>query len=204
MTDFKIVCITNRHFFDETADFLTHIDRLAAARPDLIILREKDLPVQAYTELAKRVIDICERHGVVCALHTYIAAAIALKAEAFHAPMPVLDAMTDAEKHGFIQLGASTHSVEQARAAEAAGCTYITASHIYDTDCKKGLPGRGLKFLEDVTRQSAIPVYALGGIDASKLAEVRRAGADGACVMSGAMTCADPARYIASLHQFSK
>ena len=94
--------------------------------------------------------------------------------------------------------------MEEAEEAASLDALYVIAGHIYDTDCKKGLPGRGLKFLEDVTRQSAIPVYALGGIDASKLTEVRRAGADGACVMSGAMTCADPARYIASLHQFSK
>lgn len=203
MADFKLVCITNRHFFNETTDYLNHLDRLAAAHPDLIVLREKELSLQAYTELAKRVLDICERHGVVCALHTYVTAAIALKAAAFHAPMSALSIMTDTEKQSFNQLGASTHSLKQAQAAEAAGCTYITASHIYDTDCKQGLPGRGLRFLADIVRHTKIPVYALGGIAPDKLIEVQRAGASGACVMSGAMTCLDPMRYIAELRQFS-
>ena len=203
MADFKLVCITNRHFFDDTTDFLNHLDRLAAARPDLIVLREKDLSLQAYTELAKKVLDICERHGVVCALHTYVTAAVALKAAAFHAPMSALNTMTDTEKQSFKHLGASTHSLKQAHTAEAAGCSYITASHIYDTDCKKGLPGRGLRFLADIVRQTEIPVYALGGITPDKLIEVRRAGAAGACVMSGAMTCADPMQNLAGLRQFS-
>jgi thiamine-phosphate diphosphorylase len=204
MADFKLIVISNRHYFSTIEAFLNHLDRLAAAHPDLLILREKDLEPAAYTALAKDVLEICAKHRVVCALHGFADAARALKAGAFHAPMPVLEKMTAEDKKSFRILGASTHSLKQARHAQSAGCTYVTASHIYDTDCKKGLPGRGIAFLKSVCAGVSIPVYALGGIDASKITAVKGAGAAGACVMSGAMTCPDPAAYIETLRNFSE
>ena len=71
--------------------------------------------------------------------------------------------------------------------AQASGCTYITAGHVFETDCKKGLPGRGVDFLRNVCAAVDIPVYGIGGIDADNIALVRDAGARGACLMSSLM-----------------
>ena len=76
------------------------------------------------------------------------------------------------------------------------GCTYITVGHIFETDCKKGLPGRGLEFLEQVCQKVSVPVYAIGGITGTAMEKIRRTGAAGACVMSGVMTCEDPKEYL--------
>ena len=48
-----------------------------------------------------------------------------------------------------------------------------------------------------------IPVWAIGGIglDGGQLAEVKARGAAGACVMSGAMTCADPETYFTTMKE---
>ena len=75
--------------------------------------------------------------------------------------------------------------------AQALGCTYITAGHVFETDCKKGLPGRGLEFLQDVCAAVDIPVYGIGGIDADNIALVRNAGSSGACLMSSLMVSDD-------------
>ena len=71
--------------------------------------------------------------------------------------------------------------------AERAGATYVTAGHIYATDCKKGLPGRGLDFLKKVCAAVQIPVYAIGGINEMNADACIEAGADGVCMMSGYM-----------------
>ena len=89
-------------------------------------------------------------------------------------------------------LGASCHSVEDAKLAEKLGCTYIIAGHIYNTDCKKGLEGRGTDFLKSVVDVVQIPVYAIGGIKPGNYTEIKSAGASGACIMSSAMTCESP------------
>ena len=85
--------------------------------------------------------------------------------------------------------------------AEALGCTYVTAGHVFDTDCKRGLPGRGLGFLKEVCGSVSIPVYAIGGIGPDNIADVRKTGAAGACVMSSAMVCADVQAYFLALEE---
>ena len=79
--------------------------------------------------------------------------------------------------------------MEDAKEAERLGVSYMTAGHIYVTDCKKGLPPRGLPFLQNVCQAVQIPVYGIGGIkiDEAQLLELKNAGAAGGCVMSGMM-----------------
>ena len=90
---------------------------------------------------------------------------------------------------GFRQIGSSVHSVEDALKAESLGADYLTAGHIYTTDCKKGLPPRGLEFLENVCKAVKIPVYAIGGIHpgTGQLNEIMEHGSAGGCIMSDMM-----------------
>ena len=87
----------------------------------------------------------------------------------------------------FSSLGTSVHSIEQLREAESLGVTYVTAGHIFATDCKKDLSPRGLRFLSDICENTDLPVYAIGGITPENLPEVLLCGAKGACIMSSAM-----------------
>ena len=77
------------------------------------------------------------------------------------------------------------HSLAEAREAEALGADYLFAGNIFETDCKKGLPGRGLSFLQEVCKQVSIPVYGIGGITPDRMEQLLLAGASGGCMMSG-------------------
>ena len=188
-----ILCVTSRALCRE--DFLVRVEKVAAARPLGMILREKDLSEERYRQLAGQVLEICERHGTACMLHGFPAVAAELGHRAVHLPLPVLRTLYETEKKEFSVLGASCHSALEAQEAEALGCTYVTAGHIFDTGCKKGLPGRGLAFLREICGCISIPVYAIGGICPERMDSVRQAGAAGACVMSGAMTCENVEDY---------
>ena len=189
-----IIVITNRSLCRE--DFPARIEKIALAHPTAIILREKDLSEKEYKSLAAQVLEICNNHGVRCILHSFPEAAAELNCSALHMPLHRLSLLSSEERASFKVLGASCHSVEDAKEAEKLGCTYITAGHIFDPACKKGLPGRGLNFLKEVCQSVTIPVYAIGGISADKVALIRESGAKGACVMSGAMTCEDVQKYL--------
>ena len=193
-----LLVVTNRFLCENEEAFLRRVDMLAQAHPAGIILREKDLTEDAYRALAETVLGICRRHGSTCILHNFVRAAKELGADAVHLPLPVLRGLSDEERYRFPIRGASCHSAAEAIEAERLGCTYITAGHIFDTACKQGLPGRGLDFLKQVCKSVSIPVYAIGGISAGNIADVRQCGAGGACVMSGAMTCDDPMEYLRS------
>jgi thiamine-phosphate pyrophosphorylase len=189
-----ILCVTNRALCRE--DFLARLEKIAAARPAGIILREKDLPEGEYRRLAEQALRICGKYGTNCILHSFAAAAAELGARSVHLPLPVLREMSGELKAEFAEIGASCHSAEDAREAQRLGCTYITAGHVFETDCKRGIPGRGLDFVRKVCKSVDIPVYAIGGISPENIAAVREAGAAGACVMSGIMRCDDVNSYV--------
>lgn len=195
-----IICVTNRHL--SKGDYREKLVEIARAHPFAVILREKDMSEEEYRELASWYLDKCRAEGTKLYLHYFYKVAMDLKPDGLHMPLGLLEEVVsemgdDAEAvkgpqlFGISELGASCHSVEDARKAEELGCTYILAGHIYDTDCKKGLPGRGLEFLKNVTGQSSYPVYAIGGIAPENIDEVRSAGASGACIMSSAMESDD-------------
>ena len=182
-----LICITNRKLCSN--NFLDQIEMIASAHPKAIVLREKDLSEKEYEQLARQVMQICQKNGTQCILHSFSNVATALGATAVHMPLPLLRKMTPQEKSHFQIIGASCHSLEEAKEAQYLGCTYITAGHIFLTDCKKGLPGRGLSFLEEICKAVRIPVYAIGGISSQNIESVRKTGAAGACIMSGFMRC---------------
>lgn len=189
-----ILCVTNRRLCRE--DFLRRIGQIASCHPAGIILREKDLTPREYRALARQVMAICEKHGVLCILHNFADVAQELGAKAIHLPLPVLDSLSQKEKSRFQVIGASCHTVAEAQAAERLGCSYISAGHVFETECKMGLPGRGLDFLREVCNCVSIPVYGIGGINGDNIMQVRAAGAGGACLMSSLMAAGDPAALL--------
>lgn len=194
---FNLLSFTSRTLCKE--DFLARVDAICAAGIDGIILREKDLSEVSYRSLASDVLQICRDRETPCALHTYVTAAKSLHAEALHLPLHAFLALGEKEKRAFPTIGVSCHSLDDVMAAQEGGCSYVTLGHIFATDCKRGLPGRGLAFLDEVCRRANVPVYAIGGINRDNIARVRDAGASGACIMSGLMTCPDPAAYLEEL-----
>ena len=193
----EIVCVTNRGLC--RGDFAGQLARIAAAQPRAVILREKDLQPEEYKALAEQAMRICAEHGVQCILHSFADIAAVLGADCIHLPLHILCGLPDEMKRRFCVIGASCHSVGDALEAQRQGAAYITAGHVFATDCKKGLPPRGLDFLREVCAAVSIPVYAIGGISAGNYGSVRAAGAAGACIMSGLMTADDPKEF---LHRF--
>lgn len=185
---FKIICVTNSGL---CANFPEQLEKVAAAKPGAVVLREK--AADDYESLAVNALKICEKQGVECILHNFPETAVKLGVRKIHLPLGKLRGMPESERSFFEVIGASCHSLKDALEAEKLGCTYIFAGHIFDTDCKKGLPGRGTEFLSEVCKAVKIPVYAIGGINSGNIGEIRNAGAAGACIMSGFMTCENPA-----------
>ena len=189
-----IFCVTNRKLCRE--DFLKRIEKIAKAKPYGIILREKDLNEIDYGILFARVNEICSHYSVNLYAHGNINFAKREKCARIHLPLNALLRVSDGDKKSFDVLGASCHGTDEAKKAEAHGSSYITAGHIFETQCKKGLAPRGLEFLKEVCKSVQIPVFAIGGITPQNYGSVKEAGAFGACLMSSLMQCEDPESYM--------
>lgn len=182
----SVIAVTNRKLCNRP--FTEQLERVCRHHPRALILREKDLSEHEYELLAEQVLEICSTYDVPCILHTYTAVARRLGCSRIHLPLPLLK--TEVSSLGdFSLVGTSVHSVEDAIEAEKLGASYLTAGHIYVTDCKKGLPPRGTGFLREVCLQVSVPVYAIGGIhlDENQMKEIIDSGAAGGCIMSGMM-----------------
>ena len=123
------------------------IPRIRQAGITRVILREKDLSADHYTVLAEKVLRACEECGVSLVIHQYPEAARTLGINALHMPLPLLTAEIC---RAFQTVGTSVHSTAQLQQAEQCGADYVTAGHIFTTDCKKGVPPRGIPFLTDI------------------------------------------------------
>ncbi len=206
-TPFRIIAVTNRHL--SAGDYFERIGRIASSGADAVIVREKDMTEEEYLPLARRVLKICEAHGTECVLHNFVNAASELGCRKIHLPLSVLrelncdtgrreedrgKAVAPGKPEGrtgilslFDIVGASVHSRGEAEEAERLGADYITAGHIFATDCKKGAEPRGTDFLTEIVSAVSIPVYGIGGISRANIRFVKDAGAAGACIMSQMM-----------------
>lgn len=184
-----LICITNQKLCQD--DFLSRINEIASGKPYAIMLREKELDEPDYQELAINVKEICERHQVKLIINHNLETAEQLKVGTVQVSIDDLRKKGQAIK-AFDQVGVSVHSVEQACEAEAWGADYLIAGHVFPTDCKKGLPARGLRFLKEVCDSVSIPVFAIGGISEVNYKIALMAGAKGVCIMSEAMTTDHP------------
>jgi thiamine-phosphate pyrophosphorylase len=187
-----VIAVTNRRLSQRP--FLEQIKRVCQLRPEAVILREKDLSETEYAKLAEEVYNITTSYDVRLIIHTYINVAKELGINTVHMSLHNMreyrkEFIDNVNKTNNIKTGCSIHSVEEAVEARNMGASYITAGHVYATDCKKGLAPRGLDFLKNVCDSVDIPVYAIGGIniDDGRRKEVKKYGAAGSCIMSGMM-----------------
>ncbi len=185
MCTFKIIAVTNRHLCSRP--LTEQLARIASVnKPDLVMLREKDLSEEAYQELAEKVTACCMRLEIPCVLHTYAGVARRLACPALHLPFSLFQEQWK-EMGAFEMCGTSVHSAKEAVWAQEHNAAYVTAGHIFATDCKPGLPPRGLSYLEDICAAVEIPVYAIGGVTEQNLNLIRKTKAAGACLMSSMM-----------------
>ena len=165
--------------------YLAQIRRIVSARPRAIVLREKDLSSELYKCLAYQVREICRGAGQELIVNTAPDIAHELGTVRIHIPMSVL--RSTGRPSWAEWTGTSIHSVEEVKEAIELGADSLFAGNIYETDCKKGLPGRGLEFLRQVCNESTVPVYAIGGVNENRLPQILETGAAGGCMMSGFM-----------------
>jgi thiamine-phosphate pyrophosphorylase len=97
-------------------------------------------------------------------------------------------------------IGLSTHSPEQARAAEARGADYIGVGPIFATRTKEDVCAPvGFAYLDFVAGNLSLPFVAIGGIKEHNLAEVATHGARCMALVTEITAAADIRGKIAAL-----
>lgn len=165
-----------------------------AAGATAIQLRDKHLAGRELCRLGDALVALCQRHGALCLINDRLDVALACAADGVHLGQEDLpaDRARAIAGPGFV-VGVSAGIPAEARAAAAAGADYIGTGSVFATGSKPdaGAP-IGPKGLAEVARASALPVVAIGGIDARNASQAIAAGASGVAVISAVMRAPDP------------
>lgn len=181
--DFRLYLITDRK---QTKIPLAEAVRLALkGGVRAIQLREKDLPIRELLELARSLRSITREYQAKLIINDRVDVALAVEADGVHLghqSMPVGPVRRIVGKDMLV--GVSTHTLEEAEAAEAGGSDFITFGPVFFTPSKAGhCSPVGIDALRDVKIKVRIPVFGLGGIKSGNVRQVI-AAADGISLIS--------------------
>jgi thiamine-phosphate pyrophosphorylase len=174
---------------DEQISGLRHREVAAQALEGgatMIQLRDKRGDLRALYEEAGAIGQLCRRYRRLFIVNDRLDLALLAEADGVHLGQEDLPArLARPLLRAGMLLGVSTHSVDEAREAEAAGADYIGFGPVFPTGTKTGTrPTVGLDGIRLVKTAVKVPVLAIGGITLERAPEVVRAGADGVAVIS--------------------
>jgi thiamine-phosphate diphosphorylase len=187
-----VIAVTDR--VHSLRPFEEQVEAIASGRPDMLILREKDLDEAEYADLAIVCSDICRRYDVAICINSFVDVARGLGIRDVQLPMGILS-----ERHvelSGMRVGASVHCVRDVVDAERLGAERLIFGNVFETSCKPGKTGTGIGMLESICDAASVPVYAIGGITADNAAELSGSGIEGICMMSSLMMSPDPAAAV--------
>ena len=158
-----------------------------------LILREKDLYKNEYLKLVEKIYPICQKYRIDLILHQNYDLNLDEKYNigGIHLSYEIFKSLNKNIREELIKkykkIGVSIHSIDEAKEVEMLGATYIVAGHIFETDCKKDLEPRGLKFIQELSSTLTIPIFVIGGMNQENSHLVINSGAFGVCMMSSLM-----------------
>jgi thiamine-phosphate pyrophosphorylase len=179
-------------------DLVDLLDAVIAGGSRMVQLREKTWPSGQLLPLAQRLRARCREAGVTFVMNDRVDLALALEADGVHLGQDDLPPRLARPllRPGMI-LGISTHSVEQARRAQADGADYVAVGSMFPTRTKPDFELVGPALARAARPEIRVPLVGIGGITPANVGEVIRAGADGVAVISAVCAAPDPAEAVA-------
>ena len=164
---------------------LEQIESALKGGATLVQLREKELPRLDYIREAAQATALCHRYGVPLIVNDSLEVALKSGADGVHVGIedqPVAEIRRQAGK-GFL-IGATAKTVEQARAAQAAGADYLGVGAVFPSPTKKNAIRITTEQLGEICGSVSIPCVAIGGISRENLPALAGGGMDGFALVS--------------------
>jgi len=193
VTDFKLYLVTDRN---QTAgrDLVWVLEQALDGGIRAVQLREKDLSGRDLFLLAERCQRLCQSYQAALFINDRVDVAIAVGAAGVQIGKPSIPVETARALLGSQKLiGVSTHTLEEAKAAEQNEADFILFGPVYFTASKAvyGSP-QGLSALKTIVDNISLPVYAIGGITLENLEPTQNTGVRGVALISAIVSAANP------------
>lgn len=174
--------------------FLPALHSLMAEGGFMLQLREKDVSSRKLLTWAQTLSEWGNQFGVPVLINDRVDLVMVTGLQGVHLrshSLPIAKARQCLGPHRLI--GASVHSVEEARKGEQEGADFVVLGPIFETPSKReyGAP-LGLHVLAEAVRVCRLPIFAIGGIDPSRVEPIKQAGAYGVAVISSIFQSSSP------------
>lgn len=181
----KLYAVTDRSWLN--GDTLAHqVSMAIEGGVTMVQLREKEMEYDDFLKEAKEIKEICHKNNVVFLINDNVELAKEVDADGVHVGQSDLEAGNVRAILGKDKIvGVTAKTVEQAKAAEAAGADYLGSGAVFGTTTKKDAKPMSMELLKSITEAVDIPVVAIGGIDSSNAAGLADTGIAGIAVVSG-------------------
>ena len=156
---------------------------------DVIQLRDKTGSARQQLETARRLRPLTRAAGIPLIINDRADLAFASEADGIHLgqdDLPIQEVRRIVGPDTLI--GKSTHSLDQALAAQAEGANYIGVGPIFPTPTKPDYGSVGTGLIEEVAARIELPFVCIGGIELGNVEQVVEAGAR--CVAVVRAVCA--------------
>ncbi len=169
--------------------------QLVVAGVDLIQLRAKSWSAEKIIALGRELRGIIPADGPLLILNDHPDLVEQTGADGVHVGQDDVSVET-ARAGRAILVGKSTHSLEQAVAAEREGADYIGVGPIFATPTKPDYLPVGTALIGPVRAAARVPQFCIGGINEATLPEVVAAGAQRVVIVSALLQAEDIAGYV--------
>jgi len=174
---------------------LDTVSAAVAAGAPVVQVRAKNCTDRVLYDFARRVVEICSPRGTTCLVNDRVDVALAVGAAGTHLggedlPIAVVRRLAGPEH----LIGGTARDPQRARELVADGADYLGVGPAYSTTTKSGLPAPlGPLRIGVVVTAVAVPVIAIGGVTAERIADLLAVGAHGVAVVSAVSRASDPA-----------
>jgi len=160
---------------------------------DVVQLRQKGLPRGRLLELATACAAACASAGALFVVNDHVDVAMLSGADGVHlGPDDLTVAAARRVAGSDLLIGASASTPEAGLAAERDGADYLGSGPAFPTPLKTEKRVIGPEGVARVAAAVRLPVFAIGGIDRSRLPAVRAAGVDRVCSIRALGEAEDP------------
>lgn len=151
-------------------------------------LRIKDATPNQYHQIqmiADEIMSLKSRYAFTFIVNDYLDVAMAVGADGIHVGENDMSVAEIKARAPGLMVGYSSHSVEEALAAERVGADYVALGAIFPTATKGvGHPVQGIERLSALVKAVAIPTVAIGGITRANIADVVKTGVDAVAMIT--------------------
>lgn len=194
--DMLLYVVTDRTWLGKKS-LVWQVEEALRGGATFIQLREKNLPLDEYIQLAKEVKVIAHKYKVPFIINDNVEVAVQANADGVHLGQKDGRIEEAREKLGINKIiGLSAHNVEEALSAQQKGANYIGVGAVFQTATKLDANPLSFATLKEICETVHIPVVAIGGITKNNILQLSGSGVDGVAVISAVF--AEPEIYDAT------